>query len=80
MWGGGWTGIFKGDHAFRFEPSSKNPGGTTFVQEEKFWGLLSFFMGDGWLARLVGLKERTKTGFEGYNQDLKAWCEGTNSN
>jgi hypothetical protein len=24
----------------------------------------------------MGLMESTKRGFEGYNKDLKAWCEG----
>lgn len=50
-------------------------GGTTFVQQENFKGLLSFLMGNGWLARSVGLGENTKRDFESYNGDLKAWCE-----
>jgi len=70
-------GTFNGEHIFRFEPSTKTQGGTTFVQEEKFTGLLSFLMSDGFIARSVGLKESSKKGFEGYNEDLKKWCEGS---
>jgi hypothetical protein len=78
-WGGGLPlGIFSGDHSFHFEPSSETQGGTTFVQQEQFTGLLSFLMGEGLLARSVGAAEKTKRGFEGYNKDLKAWCESGN--
>jgi hypothetical protein len=64
------------EHIFRFEPSTKTQGGTTFVHEESFTGILAFLMGEGFVARSVGLRESTKRGFEGYNKDLKAWCEG----
>lgn len=52
-------------------------GGTTFTQEENFTGVLAFTMGDGFVARSIGFKEKTKRGWEGYNQDLKVWCEGS---
>ncbi|OCL12560.1 hypothetical protein AOQ84DRAFT_274154, partial [Glonium stellatum] len=71
----GLFGMFNGVHIFRFEKGTKTQGGTTFVHEEKFTGLLTFTMGDGFVARSIGLKESTKSGFERYNQDLKAWCE-----
>ena len=68
-------GLFSGEHSFHFEPSSETPGGTTFVHQEEFTGLLSFLMGGGLVARSVGAAEKTKKGFEGFNVDLKAWCE-----
>ena len=43
---------------------------------ERFTGILAFLMGDSVVARSMGLMESTKRGFEGYNKDLKAWCEG----
>jgi hypothetical protein len=69
--------MFIGEHIFRFEPSTKIQGGTTFVHEEKFTGLLAFIMGDSFVARLIGIRESTKGGFERYNRDLKTWCEGS---
>lgn len=33
-------------------------------------------MGESWLARLIGWRENTKRGFQGYNRDFKAWTEG----
>ena len=46
------------------------------MHEETFTGILAFLMGEGFVARSMGLRESTKRGFEGYNKDLKAWCEG----
>ncbi|KAF2100883.1 hypothetical protein NA57DRAFT_54956 [Rhizodiscina lignyota] len=69
--------IFSGEHTFRFTPSTTTPGGTTFYQEEKFTGALSFMMGDSFVARQIGFQAKTKNGWERYNQDLKAWCEGS---
>ncbi|KAF2190116.1 hypothetical protein K469DRAFT_560380 [Zopfia rhizophila CBS 207.26] len=74
-WLGSLPGIFSGEHIFRFEPSIATHGGTTFVQEEKFTGILAFLMGDGFVARSIGLREKTKRGWESYNRDLKTWCE-----
>jgi hypothetical protein len=67
--------MFNGEHAFRFEQSTKTQDGTTFVHEEKFTGILAFMIGEGFVARLIGLRKSTKEGFEGFNRDLKAWCE-----
>jgi hypothetical protein len=64
------------EHRFNFNPSATTQGGTTFVHEESFTGLLAFLMGVGFVARLTGLHERTKKGFMVYNLDLKNWCEG----
>ncbi|KAI4697466.1 uncharacterized protein J4E84_000596 [Alternaria hordeiaustralica] len=50
-------------------------GGTKFTQEEVFSGALSFLMGENAVARKFGFPEKTKKGWEGYNNDLKAWCE-----
>ncbi len=65
------------EHIFRFEPSAKIQGGTTFVHEEKFSGIMGFIMGDGFVARSVGGREKTKAGFVSYNRDLKKWCQGS---
>jgi hypothetical protein len=46
------------------------------VHEESFTGILAFMMGEGFVARSMGLRESTRRGFEGFNKDLKAWCEG----
>lgn len=71
------TGIFVGMHEFRFEPSTKNPGGTLFVQEEKFTGAFAFIMGDNVVAKWVGMRPKTVWGWAKYNKDLKAWVEST---
>lgn len=68
--------MFNGEHIFRFELSTKTQNGTMFVHEEKLTGILSFIMGDGFIARSIGFRESTKRGFERYNRDLKTWCEG----
>jgi hypothetical protein len=78
-WKGGLSGIFVGDHAFFFKPSTETPGGTTFTQEEKFTGIMSFIMGANFVARSIGIPEKTKKGWTKYNQDLKAWCEASNN-
>jgi hypothetical protein len=33
-------------------------------------------MGEGFLARSVGLGEDSRKGYDGFNHDLKAWIEG----
>ncbi len=60
---------------FRFVESEITPGGTTFIHEEKFSGILGGIMGEGTLGKLFGMREKTKKGFEGFNRDLKAWIE-----
>ncbi|KAH8926947.1 hypothetical protein BT69DRAFT_898659 [Atractiella rhizophila] len=67
---GVWHGVLTGIHGYRFEPSSTNPGGTTFTQWEEFEGLLSFVM-----APSLGGKTTLKH-FEGFNADLKRHVEG----
>jgi hypothetical protein len=68
LWG--IPGLFTGEHQFRFEPSKITPGGTTFVQAEKFSGILTFMIAEG-----TGFWKSTKEGFEGFNEDLKKRCE-----
>jgi hypothetical protein len=68
LWG--IPGLFTGEHCFRFEPSKITPGGTTFVQSEKFSGVLSFLIAEG-----TAFAKQTREGFEGFNGDLKKKCE-----
>ncbi|PVH99097.1 hypothetical protein DM02DRAFT_615289 [Periconia macrospinosa] len=76
QWGGtGLMGTFNGAHAFRFKPSTTTPGGTTFVHEEEFTGAMTWLIGEGVIAKGVGMREKTKAGFEGFNEDFKKWCE-----
>lgn len=69
LWG--ISGLFTGEHSFRFEPSKTNPGETTFVQAENFSGILSFLIKEG-----TGFARTTREGFEGFNGDLKRRVEG----
>lgn len=66
-------GLFNGDHYFKFTPSTKTPGGTTFVQGEDFSGILTFLM-----AEWSSFRASTVKGFEAFNQDLKKRCENEN--
>ncbi|OKL60323.1 hypothetical protein UA08_04455 [Talaromyces atroroseus] len=79
QWGGGLPGIFVGYHSFCFEPSTLVQGGTKFTQKEEFKGFLAFIMGDNFVARWIGTMEKTRKGWNKYNEDLKAWCEGLNN-
>jgi hypothetical protein len=76
-WRGTWHEIFTGEHSFRFEQSENLKGGTTFIHEEVFSGLLGSLMGEGPLAKMLGFREKTKRGFEGFNGDFKTWVEGS---
>ncbi|KAF2025977.1 hypothetical protein EK21DRAFT_116266 [Setomelanomma holmii] len=76
-WHGNLPLIFGGHHKSKFEDSKTTPGGTTFTQEEIFHGMFAFLMGEGWIARKVGFREKTLRGWEGCNRDLKRWCEGS---
>jgi hypothetical protein len=49
------------------------------MQEEKFTGIFAFVMGDNFIARAIGIPEKTQKGWKKYNQDLKAWCERPNN-
>lgn len=68
-------GTFNGNHAFHFTESRLTKGATTFIQEEKFDGLLTFMIGEGAIAKIIGMREKTQNGFEGFNQDFKLWVE-----
>ena len=46
------------------------PGGTTLVQSEEFWGVLSWAMSPWLMGRLL------RTAYEGFNEDLKRGVEG----
>ncbi|KAK4912634.1 hypothetical protein LTR66_017269 [Elasticomyces elasticus] len=69
-----WTGslpfIFTGQHKFYFANSQATPGGTTFVQQETFSGLLAFLMGEGWSMRTSTIK-----GWRAFDESLKRECE-----
>jgi hypothetical protein len=76
-----WTGsiplLFTGTHTFSFLPSATTEGGTTFTQEEVFSGALGpTLMGEGWVGRQAGFREKTRKGWEGFDGDLKGVCEG----
>ncbi|RAR05249.1 sec63-like protein [Stemphylium lycopersici] len=70
-----WTGrlplVFTGTHSFTFAPSPTLPNGTLFTQHEDFSGALAFLMGGGVVGRWVGFAEKTRKGWEGFNEDLK---------
>jgi hypothetical protein len=68
-------GLFSGDHSFHFEPSEITPGGTTFVQNENFSGLIGGIIGENIIGNAIGLRAKTKAGFEGFNEDFKKWVE-----
>lgn len=51
-------------------------GGTTFTQEERFSGALAWVMGEGVVGRQVGMREKTRRGWEGFNREFKGVCEG----
>ncbi|CZT16474.1 uncharacterized protein RCC_02317 [Ramularia collo-cygni] len=70
-WRGGITGLFHGDHFFKFLPSKENPGGTTLVNEEVYFGPLV------WVIQKVSSTLDNHTG-ENYmilNKDFKARVE-----
>jgi hypothetical protein len=71
-WRGTFLGLFNGEHSFIFEEKEEE---TEFKQEEVFSGILGWIGGEGWLARRLGVREKTRVGFEGFNRDLKDWCE-----
>ncbi|MCJ1404386.1 hypothetical protein MMC11_007611 [Xylographa trunciseda] len=70
-WLGSIPGVFHGEHAFRFRPSTTSPGHTNFVHEEEFSGMLSFLIGPSWSEG-----KKTKAGYEGFNRELKERVEG----
>ncbi|KAH6672860.1 hypothetical protein B0J14DRAFT_59140 [Halenospora varia] len=70
-----WTGppvygLFRGIHVFKFEPSEKTEGGTTFIQEESFVGILA------WAFRpSLPLGRITKKHFDKFGAELKVEAE-----
>ncbi|KAK9369481.1 hypothetical protein V1509DRAFT_457812 [Lipomyces kononenkoae] len=78
-WRGSLLGVFSGVHMFHFEEISGSGEGqqsrTRFVHEEKFTGLLSFLIGENFIAKWVGATEDTRKGFSGFNHDFKVWVE-----
>lgn len=72
-WRGSLPLIFTGDHFYRFLPSDITPGGTTFLQEEEFTGLLSPVMKVKEGKRDFAAKNLE--GFEKLNGDLKRRAE-----
>lgn len=59
-----------GVHTFTFEESKVTKGGTTFVQNEEFWGYMYWAMSPWLMGRIL------KTTYEGFNEDLKRRVEG----
>lgn len=69
-WVGSLPWIFTGEHFFRFEASTKTPGGTTLKQGETFTGALSFLVGPTW-----SFGKKTVDQFESFNESLKKRAE-----
>ncbi|KAK6200749.1 hypothetical protein LQW54_009553 [Pestalotiopsis sp. IQ-011] len=70
QWEGKLEPIFSGKHEFKFAPSTKTPGATTFTQTEEFRGLLSFLMRPGWT-----FSNSTLANWEAFNRELKEEAE-----
>jgi hypothetical protein len=70
QWDGNLYPIFAGKHEFSFAPSTKTPGGTTFVQREVFRGLLAFVMMPGWSP-----SNSTLENWRAFNEDIKKEAE-----
>ncbi len=75
-----WTGpplyhLFRGVHVFRFTPSEKSPGATTFVQEESFTGLFAWVMREDGMIGMLGVGRTVRSFFERFNADLKKAAE-----
>ncbi|KUJ09948.1 uncharacterized protein LY89DRAFT_675455 [Mollisia scopiformis] len=70
-----WTGppvygLFRGIHVFRFEKSTVTGGGTTFVQEESFVGIMAWAF-----SPVLPLGWVTKSYFNKFNAELKGEAE-----
>lgn len=66
-------GTFNSNHAFYFTESQVIKGVTTFIQEEKFNRLLTYIVSEGIIMNMIGIREKTKNSFKGFNQDFKKW-------
>ncbi|KIN09159.1 hypothetical protein OIDMADRAFT_111184, partial [Oidiodendron maius Zn] len=71
--GRGLLGTFNSNHAFYFTESQVIKGVTTFIQEEKFNRLLTYIVSEGIIMNMIGIREKTKNSFKGFNQDFKKW-------
>ena len=71
-WRGSLPYIFSGDHSFRFEPSEKTPGSTTFKNSEEFFGLAVFLLKPFVTQRMMAQGEEN---FNHFNRDLKKRVE-----
>ncbi|KAH6951839.1 hypothetical protein DER45DRAFT_577181 [Fusarium avenaceum] len=69
-WAGGLQPLLLGEHMFSWRPSTKTPGGTTFIQNEKWRGLLTFLWKPNWF-----MGKKTRKSFEGFNAELKKEAE-----
>jgi hypothetical protein len=69
-WAGGLQPLLLGEHMFSWRPSTKTPGGTTFIQSEKWRGLLTFLWKPNWF-----MGKKTRKSFEGFNAELKKEAE-----
>ncbi|KAF7551936.1 hypothetical protein G7Z17_g4670 [Cylindrodendrum hubeiense] len=70
IWEGSLSVIITGKHWFYFSPSKENPGGTTFIQSEKFTGLLTALLWP-WRNKKYEPSENWKT----FNAALKKEAE-----
>ncbi|KAI5450247.1 hypothetical protein NCC49_003264 [Naganishia albida] len=69
-WLGGYSYIYLGKHMFLLSPSTEEPGKTVLVHREEFSGALYVPIMD-WM----GAGEKTKKGFEKFNEEVKARAE-----
>lgn len=67
---GGYSYIYLGKHMFLLSPSTEEPGKTVLVHREEFSGALYVPIMD-WM----GAGEKTKKGFEKFNEEVKARAE-----
>ncbi|KAH8805264.1 hypothetical protein F5884DRAFT_678085 [Xylogone sp. PMI_703] len=74
-WQAGTQHVLQAKHYFRFQPSTTNPGGTTFVHQEMFSGALAFILREGWAGRLIGMRAKIEGWFKNFDIDLKKVCE-----
>ncbi|KAK4497816.1 hypothetical protein PRZ48_010470 [Zasmidium cellare] len=70
QWRGSLWGLLNGDHSFKFQPSETTPGGTTFVNEEKWHGPVLSLLRPIWAPSAEAPK-----GFVSFNEELKKRAE-----
>lgn len=62
--------MIAGVHRFKFLPSEKTKGHTTFVQEENFEGALGFLLADNWYGHKIGKADMVIRNYEKFNEDF----------